>query len=228
MKTIAFVVAMQSEFDLVMGFLEKPCIVNLNKFHAVEGFKGDVKIVLMKLGIGKVNAALGVVELIQYYSPKYIINTGVAGGVGANIHQGDIVVALQCCYHDVWCGSGSYGQVQDFPLYYNSNNYLLDIIRNIDNDKIKVGLICTGDQFISDVYKVQLICNYFPDALAVDMESAACAQTCFIFDIPFISIRIISDTPLSHDDNFVQYEEFFKTAPKKTFSIIVALLNAIM
>ena len=227
MKTIAFVVAMQSEFDLVMGFLEKPCIVNLNKFHAVEGFKGDTKVILMKLGIGKVNAALGVSELIRYYSPTYIVNTGVAGGIGAGVKQGDIIVADKCCYHDVWCGSGSYGQVQDFPLYYSSNNNLLDIIRNIDNDRIKVGLICTGDQFISDVYKVQLICNYFPDALAVDMESAACAQTCFIFDIPFISIRIISDTPLSHDDNFVQYEEFFKTAPKKTFSIIVALLNAI-
>ena len=228
MNTIVVVVAMQSEFDMVMNILDEPGIVTLNGFHAVEGKKGDVKIVVMKLGIGKVNAALGVVELIRYYSPKYIINTGVAGGVGTNIHQGDIVVALQCCYHDVWCGSGSYGQVQDFPLYYSSNNNLLDIIRNIDNDKIKVGLICTGDQFISDVYKVQLIRNYFPDALAVDMESAACAQTCFVFNTPFISIRIISDTPESHDDNFVQYEEFFKTAPQKNFSIIVALLNAIM
>ena len=86
MNTIAVVVAMQSEFDMVMNILDKPGIVNLNGFHVVEGKKGDVKIVVMKLGIGKVNAALGVVELIRYYSPKYIINKGVAGGVGTNIH----------------------------------------------------------------------------------------------------------------------------------------------
>ena len=228
MNTIVVVVAMQSEFDMVMNILDKPGIVTLNGFHAVEGKKGDVKIVVMKLGIGKVNAALGVVELIRYYSPKYIINTGVAGGVGANIHQGDIVVALQCCYHDVWCGAGHRGQVQDFPLYFNADDKLISAAKNIDNEKLKFGLICTGDQFITDVYQIQLIKNYFPDVLAVDMESAACAQTCFIYNTPFISLRIVSDTPGEHDDNFVQYEQFFKEAPKHTFSVVVALLNAIM
>lgn len=228
MNTVAVVVAMQSEFDMVMNILDNPCTVGLNGFHAAEGVMGNYKIVLMKLGIGKVNAALGVAELIRNYSPQYIINTGVAGGVGQNILQGDIVVALQCCYHDVWCGSGHKGQVQEFPLYFNADEKLIGALKKIDNEKLKFGLICTGDQFIADVSQIQLIKDCFPEVLAVDMESAACAQTCFIYNTPFISLRIISDNPGVHDDNFVQYEQFFKDAPKHTFSVIVALLKAIM
>ena len=103
MKRIAIIVAMQSEFDLVSNILEhaEPCEIEGAK--ALVGELFGKQIVLLKSGIGKVNAAMQVTSLIAEMHPDYIINSGVAGGIGEGMHQGDIVVGTETCYHDVWC-----------------------------------------------------------------------------------------------------------------------------
>ena len=229
MKRIAIIVAMQSEFNLVSNILEHAEPREIEGAKALVGELSGKQIILLKSGIGKVNAAMQVTSLIAEMHPDYIINSGVAGGIGEGMHQGDIVVGTEACYHDVWCGEGEWGQVQGFPLKFPANEHLLEAAKSVekDNSQLVFGLICTGDQFISDLATLQGIKKNFPDGKAVDMESAAIAQVCYAKQVPFMSLRIVSDTPGMEPDNTTQYLDFFAEAPKKTFAVLRQLLEMI-
>ncbi|MBQ2045559.1 MAG: 5'-methylthioadenosine/adenosylhomocysteine nucleosidase [Muribaculaceae bacterium] len=229
MKRIAIIVAMQSEFNLVSNILEHAEPREIEGAKALVGELSSKQIILLKSGIGKVNAAMQVTSLIAEMHPDYIINSGVAGGIGEGMHQGDIVVGTEACYHDVWCGEGEWGQVQGYPLKFSANEHLLEAAKSVvkDNSQLVFGLICTGDQFISDLATLQGIKRNFPDGKAVDMESAAIAQVCYAKQVPFMSLRIVSDTPGMEPDNTTQYLDFFAEAPKKTFAVLRQLLEMI-
>ena len=227
MKKIAIVVAMQSEFDLVHHLLKGTREYNIANNACIEGELCDKKILLAKSGIGKVNAAIQVTEIIANYAPDCIINSGVAGGVGQQLKVADVVVGCECVYHDVWCGEGSWGEIQGLPLKFKANSQLLDTMQGIRTDSMHFGLICTGDQFITEQIRLQEILHHFPDALAVDMESCAMAQVCYIKQIPFISIRVVSDTPNNDHDNTAQYFDFWKEEPQRTFHILKQLIEAL-
>ena len=233
MKRIAIIVAMQSEFELVSHILENAVESEIEGAKCMMGMLYGKEIILLKSGIGKVNAAMQVTSLIAKMQPNYIINSGVAGGIGEGMHQGDIVVGTEACYHDVWCGEGAWGQVQGFPLKFPADAHLLDAMKEVnrqqstDNSQLVFGLICTGDQFISDLATLQGIKRNFPDGKAVDMESAAIAQVCYAKQVPFMSLRIVSDTPGMEPDNTTQYLDFFAEAPKKTFAVLRQLIDRI-
>ena len=233
MKKIAIIVAMQSEFELVSNILENAEAHEIGGAKALVGELSGKQIILLKSGIGKVNAAMQVTSLIAEMHPDYIINSGVAGGIGEGMHQGDIVVGTECCYHDVWCGEGKWGQVQGYPLKFSANPELVNAVKAINsqfsifNSQFIFGLICTGDQFISDLATLQGIKKNFPDGKAVDMESAAIAQVCYAKQVPFMSLRIVSDTPGMEKDNTTQYLDFFAEAPKMTFAVLRQLIETI-
>ena len=233
MKRIAIIVAMQSEFNLVSNILEHAEPREIEGAKALVGELSGKQIILLKSGIGKVNAAMQVTSLIAEMHPDYIINSGVAGGIGEGMHQGDIVVGTETCYHDVWCGEGEWGQVQGFPLKFQASLELVNNMKSLNsqlstfNSQLIFGLICTGDQFISDFATLQGIKRNFPDGKAVDMESAAIAQVCFAKQVPFMSLRIVSDTPGMEPDNTTQYLDFFAEAPKKTFAVLRQLIEMI-
>ena len=226
MKKIAIIVAMQSEFELVSNILENAEAREIEGAKALVGELSGKQIILLKSGIGKVNAAMQVTSLIAEMHPDYIINSGVAGGIGEGMHQGDIVVGTECCYHDVWCGEGAWGQVQGFPLKFPASSELVNAMKSV-NSQLVFGLICTGDQFISDLATLQGIKKNFPDGKAVDMESAAIAQVCYAKQVPFMSLRIVSDTPGMEKDNTTQYLDFFAEAPKMTFAVLRQLIETI-
>ena len=187
---------------------------------------GGHTVILEKGGIGKVNAAIKTLELIEHHHPDCIISSGVAGGLDTVVKVMDIVVAEEVCYHDVWCGEGNaIGQVQGLPPRFNCNPSLLSNIQPSTN--IHKGLICTGDRFITNDDEKSIIKNHFPDALAVDMESAAIAQVCHIKGIPFMAMRIVSDTPGDTDDHSRQYADFWGEMAEKSFSSVANLLKII-
>lgn len=134
MKKIAIIVAMQSEFELVSNILENAEAREIEGAKALVGELSGKQIILLKSGIGKVNAAMQVTSLIAEMHPDYIINSGVAGGIGEGMHQGDIVVGTECCYHDVWCGEGEWGQVQGYPLKFPTNEHLLEAAERVVKD----------------------------------------------------------------------------------------------
>lgn len=220
MKKLGVLTAMSVEFNQLAAMLadEKEVVIGKEKY--LTGIVGENEIVLVQCGIGKVNAAMGVSLLIERFHPDMVISTGVAGGVDVSLNVMDVVVSTETVYHDMWCGPGNeWGQVQGLPLRLECDKSLVEVARNLNTEvNIVPGLICTGDLFVDKTEEQQRIKNLFPDAMAVDMESNAIAQVCRLQDVPFVSFRIISDTPV-HKDNFLQYEDFWQTMADKSFTV---------
>ena len=229
MKTIAIINAMHKEHEQLAALLSDASTIKEGRFTFVEGVFNGRKIVLMESGIGKVNAAVGAVELIHRYHPDALINTGVAGGIDNCLKVMDVVAGERVAYHDVDCGPESeLGQVQGLPLYYEADTQLFQAAMSIQPKETTIhgGLICSGDQFITSRQQLQKIKDRYPDGLAVDMESGALAQVCFLYQVPFLSFRIISDTP-GADQHFDQYLNFWDTMANRSFGVTEALLQAI-
>ena len=221
---IGIIVAMRKELDLLLPLLQQVNETSVGGFTFFQGLIGNNQVVAMQCGIGKVNAAMGALTMVNHFEPQCVINTGVAGGADKLVRVMDIVVASQVAYHDVWCGPESpLGRVQGLPLYYDAAPSLLQLVPK--QDDIHVGLICSGDQFIDAIDKVNDIKANFPQALAVDMESAAIAQVCYVRQVPFMSMRVISDSPGASHDNTQQYNDFWQDAPQHTFSVLQQMLQ---
>lgn len=221
---IGVLTAMTSEFEQLAVLLEGATECTCNGIAYLAGRVGENEIVLRQCGIGKVNAALGAAELIRAFSPDAMVSTGVAGGIDESLGVMDVVVSTAIVYHDVWCGmSCEYGQVQGMPAVFAADEAMwhaaLSLMDANDNTtRIHAGLICTGDQFITDRDELNTIKGNFPQGLAVDMESAAIAQTCHIYRVPFVSFRIISDTP-GVDKHIEQYENFWGEMANRSFDV---------
>lgn len=221
---IGVIIAMDKEFQRIKELLEEAetvyvaCGQGSREFTI--GTMGDNTLFLFQCGIGKVNAAVGVAALIDCFDPDLIVSTGCAGGASAALEVQDVVVSTELAYHDVYCGEAAgktvYGQVQGMPARYSSPKELVDMALSL-RDNIRAGLIVTGDWFVDSREKMQQIVEKFPDAVAVDMESAAIAQTCHIYGVPFISFRIVSDIPLK-DNNAAQYHDFWASVAENSFT----------
>ena len=157
-----------------------------------------------------------------------MVSTGVAGGIDTKAGVMEVVAASEVVYHDVWCGMGNaYGQIQGLPARFACNGELLQTATSLPSDvPVHAGLICTGDKFITDREELDRIKSAFPDGLAVDMESGAIAQVCYLFGIPFISFRIISDTP-GADAHWQQYENFWETMADRSFGVVRTFLESL-
>ena len=195
-------------------------------------FEG-MDVMVQKCGIGKVNAALGAQRMISEFHPDVIISSGCAGGNGDDINVQDVIVSSELSYHDVYCGTAidnrtKYGQVQGMPSSFEPSPWLLQKALSLNcGVKVHAGLIVTGDWFVDSREKMCEIIGHFPKAKAVDMESCAIAQTCYINKIPFISFRVISDIPL-RDTNASQYHDFWNTMAEHSFAVTKSFVESIM
>lgn len=208
----------------------------LHQLQSVFSESGE-DILVRKCGIGKVNAALGAQRMINEFHPDCIISSGCAGGNGDDINIQDVVVSTQLAYHDVYCGSAIddttiYGQVQGLPARFEADAYLLRKSEELQvkSEKFPIaihrGLIVTGDWFVDSKEKAREIIAHFPEAKAIDMESAAIAQTCFLNNVPFISFRVISDKPLC-DTDASQYHDFWNTIAENSFQVTKAFVEKV-
>ena len=196
------------------------------------------EVVVQQCGIGKVNAAIGTMEMIVRHHPDIIISTGCAGGHGEGVRVQDVVVSAELCYHDVYCGTAIgqsvYGQVQGMPARFQADPMLLEVAINTHHPSpithhptLHQGLIVTGDWFVDSREKMREILGHFPEAKAVDMESAAIAQTCYRQGVPFISFRTISDLPLQ-DVDASMYHNFWDTIADNSFQLTHRYLDALL
>lgn len=221
---IGIIVAMHKELELLLPLLKDSEESRMGGCEFHRGKMGAHDVIAMQCGIGKVNAAIGTLTLVNAFLPDFVINSGVAGGADSSVNVMDVVAGAHVAYHDVWCGPESeLGQVQGLPLYFEASERLLDLIPH--RDDIHKGLICSGDQFIDTLEAVQRIKSNFPEALAVDMESGAIAQVCHLSHVPFLALRVISDSPGASHDNTQQYMDFWNDAPHETFKIVQEIIK---
>ncbi|MEF2642947.1 MAG: 5'-methylthioadenosine/adenosylhomocysteine nucleosidase [Paramuribaculum sp.] len=222
---IGVIVAMDKELDLMLHLLENHGETTVNGFTFHTGTIGHASIVAMKCGIGKVNAAMGTMTLIDSFSPDLIINTGVAGGTGGGAGILDIVVGTRIAYHDVWCGPDTeWGEAAGCPRFFHTDETVNSLPCLHEGDTVKHGLVASGDIFVSDPEVVARIRKLYPEVDAVDMESAAIAQVCYLRAVPFACMRVISDTP-GADDNIAQYQNFWEEAPRHTFDMLRQVIH---
>ena len=225
---IGIITAMSSERAQLAQQLSDPQEIGIAPYTYTTGRIGDNEIILMQSGIGKVNAAVGTTELILNFKPDCVISTGVAGGIDLGVEVMDVVVSRELVYHDVWCGEGNvYGQVQGMPERFKGDEVLYRTAMSLHGEvTLHGGLICTGDKFITDREELDRIKGAFPEGLAVDMESASIAQVCHIYGIPFLSFRIISDSP-AKGNNVKQYANFWQEMADRSFRTTEQFLEAL-
>lgn len=224
--TIGIIVAMLSELACIKDLLTD-CREESNEgaiFYI--GKRGNHTLILTQSSIGKVCSATRTLNMIYHYHPDCILNTGVAGGIDISTQVFDIVTGKEIVYHDVWCGEENEpGQIPEYPARFYSDPELLEKALSLQTStRIYSGLICSGDQFITNRKELDKIKATFPNGLAVDMESASIAHVCYMNKIPFLSFRIISDTP-GIEDHTTQYNRFWEEAPQKSFEIIKQLID---
>ncbi len=221
---IGLIVAMQKELDLLLGMLDEYTNTEVDGYVFYGGRIGATEIVAMSCGIGKVNAALGTTAMIDRFSPDVVINSGVAGGTGKGASILDVVLADRIAYHDVWCGPGTeWGEAAGCPRFFECPQPTKALAGRLG---VKSGLVASGDIFVSRTEDVHRILELYPEAMAVDMESAAIAQACYRKSVPMYCIRVVSDTP-GAADNISQYENFWNDAPLHTFETVKLLIETL-
>lgn len=229
--TIAIIAAMPQEIRELAHTLEN---VREEHFHHLRVLRGDYQghtLTVIESGIGKVNAAIATAHIIARDRPRAVINTGSAGGLGKNVHIGDVVVGSRVAHHDVDVRAFGYalGQVPQMPLEYLADSTLAQAAAQaasaFQGAAVHHGLIVSGDQFIDHAEKVARLRSDFPEALAVEMEAAAIAQTCHQLRTPCVIIRAISDHADEKADK--SFEEFIEEAGRQSARMVLALVSAL-
>ncbi|MCF7528881.1 5'-methylthioadenosine/S-adenosylhomocysteine nucleosidase [Neisseria lisongii] len=226
-KTIAVIGAMEQEIELLRSRLEAPQRHTFGVFEAYEGGFGGKRMILVKSGIGKVNAALATAWVVQQFAPECVINTGSAGGIGVGLKVGDVVIGSEVAHHDVDVTAFGYqwGQVPSLPAAYRSDEALMAAATQaaaaFEGAAVTAGMIVSGDQFVHSSEGVAAIRAHFPEVKAVEMEAAAIAQTCHQLNVPFVVVRAVSDSADEKAD--ISFEEFLKTAAVSSADMVTAL-----
>lgn len=225
---IGIIVAMEKEFKQLTTLLSSSVTEHHNNKDFVVGKIGNNEIIMQQCGIGKVNSTIGAVEMIDNYHPELIISSGVAGGADITLNVKDVVVATECRYHDAYCGKDcEYGQLMGMPASFKCPEEFIEKALNLNcGVHIRKGLIVTGEWFVDSKDKMRGILDNFPTAQAVDMESCSIAQTCYVYNVPFISFRIISDIPLK-DTDASQYYDFWSQMADGSFNVTKSFLESI-
>ncbi|WNF24658.1 5'-methylthioadenosine/S-adenosylhomocysteine nucleosidase [Mesobacillus jeotgali] len=226
---VGIIGAMDEEVDLLRSKLEdrEDTILAGSEFY--QGKIDSLEVVLLKSGIGKVNAALGTALLIEKFEPNVIINTGSAGGFHKDLNVGDVVISTEVRHHDVdvTIFGYEYGQVPRMPAYFAPDDKLVAAAvksaEQIDGIQVVNGLIASGDSFMNDPERVEFIRTKLPDLYAAEMEAAAIAQVAYQFEKPFVIIRSLSD--IAGKESNISFDQFLETAAKNSAELILLMLE---
>ncbi|MDE7402037.1 MAG: 5'-methylthioadenosine/adenosylhomocysteine nucleosidase [Muribaculaceae bacterium] len=228
---ILIVAAMQKELDLLLKQLSD---CDKRAFENIDIYVGNIhghEVIASKCGIGKVNSALRTDALIREFDPDLVINSGVAGGVDESMGIGDLLIPDSVSYHDVWCGPGTeYGAADGYPVYFTPDIQIRTMLCDACKQqgvKVKSGLICSGDKFISTPEEVSVIKSKFAEARGCDMESASISQVCMMHGVKCLIVRVLSDRP-GGGENLSEYKNFWNDAPARTFEAVSLLLKTLL
>lgn len=228
MKKVGIIFAMEEELNELLKYLNIKNEYNIFNLKFYEGTIYDIECVLVKCGVGKVNAARTTQILIDNIKVDYIFNIGVAGGISDILKVGDIVIAESLVQHDfdITAFDHEKGYIPEIGVYIKTDEYLYtvanNILRNESEQNIVSGVIASGDIFCTELSMGQKINKKF-NALCVEMEGASIAQICHLCHIPFLVLRSISDTP--NNNNVITYEKFLETSSKNIANAMSKILN---
>lgn len=220
---------MDIEIETLKAQIEDLTVTQKAGTDYYEGKLRGLPVVLVRCGIGKVNAAIGAQILCDLFGVTHIVNTGIAGSLAQQQDIGDMVVSRDVMHHDFNCVAFGYEncRIPGMPLRFAADE---DMIRSAVaaaekvGATVRVGGIASGDQFVAEeAVKDQIIEK--TGALCTEMEGAAIAQTAYRNGIPFVILRCISDKADSMAD--FDYPAFEKMAAQRCAQVTMDLAKAL-
>lgn len=228
---IAIIGAMEEEVALLRENILNPTVETIAGCEYTSGMMKDKEVILLRSGIGKVNAAMSTAVLLQHYKPDCIINTGSAGGFDPSLDVGDVVISTEVRHHDVdvTAFGYEYGQVPQLPAAFTADKKLMqtaiDSVKELGDAQVVSGLIATGDSFMNDPKRVEAIRDKFIGLQAVEMEAAAIAQVAHQFNVPFVIIRSLSDIAGKESD--VSFEQYLEKAALHSAKMVMSIVKSV-
>ena len=231
MKKIGIIGAMEIEVER----LKQDMTVHRSVVRArMEFFEGELKgrpVVVVKSGIGKVNAAVCTQILIDDFQVEAVINTGIAGSLNPEINIGDIVISTDVVHHDMDAVNFGYelGQIPQMDVFsFQADRKLIEQAEEVCarvNPEIRSfqGRIISGDQFVADKQMKERIVNTF-HGLCTEMEGAAIAQASYLNGIPFVILRAISDK--ADDSASMDYPTFERKAAEHCVNLVEGMMES--
>lgn len=226
---VAIIGAMEEEVTILRDKIENKEVVTIAGSEFTTGILNGIDVILLKSGIGKVNAAMGTTILLDRFKPDYVINTGSAGGFKQSLNVGDVVISSEVTHHDVdvTAFGYEYGQVPQLPATFHADEKLVQIAEKcalaIKDIQVEKGLIATGDSFMNDPVRVDFVRTKFNQLYAVEMEAAAIAQVCYQFSVPFVIIRALSD--IAGKESNLSFDQFLHTAAVNSANLVMSIVN---
>ena len=232
MKTIGIIGAMEVEVAILKEKMEDVRIIKKASMDFYEGILAGKKVVVVRSGIGKVNAGICAQILADVFSVDAIINTGIAGSLNKNINIGDIVLSTDVVQHDMDATGFGYrkGQIPQMPVFFfnaddNLRRLAAEVCQEVNPDiQVFEGRIASGDQFVCDQDVKNRIVSEF-SAYATEMEGAAIGQAAYLNEIPFLVVRAISDK--ADGSAQMDYSEFEKAAVDHSVRLTLNMLARI-
>lgn len=232
MKTIGIIGAMEVEVAILKEKMEDVRIIKKASMDFYEGILAGKKVVVVRSGIGKVNAGICAQILADVFSVDAIINTGIAGSLNKNINIGDIVLSTDVVQHDMDATGFGYrkGQIPQMPVFFfnaddNPRRLAAEVCKEVNPDiQVFEGRIASGDQFVCDQDVKNRIVSEF-SAYATEMEGAAIGQAAYLNEIPFLVVRAISDK--ADGSAQMDYSEFEKAAVDHSVRLTLNMLARI-
>lgn len=232
MKTIGIIGAMEVEGAILKEKMEDVRIIKKASMDFYEGILAGKKVVVVRSGIGKVNAGICAQILADVFSVDAIINTGIAGSLNKNINIGDIVLSTDVVQHDMDATGFGYrkGQIPQMPVFFfnaddNLRRLAAEVCKEVNPDiQVFEGRIASGDQFVCDQDVKNRIVSEF-SAYATEMEGAAIGQAAYLNEIPFLVVRAISDK--ADGSAQMDYSEFEKAAVDHSVRLTLNMLARI-
>ena len=232
MKRIGIIGAMDAEVSLLKASITDQKTEVIAQMEFVSGKMGGTEAVVVKCGMGKVNAGICAHTLINRYGVSEVINTGVGGSLDNRIDIGDIVVSTDAVQHDFDVrvigfqrGEIPYTGLYAFPADPSLIEAAIKAVRDTAPEvKVFEGRVCSVDQFIASSEQKKAIIDNF-GGLCCEMEGAAIAQTCYLNQTPYVIIRAISDK--ADDSAAMDYPTFEKKAVEHSVKLIEGLMEAL-
>lgn len=216
---IGIIGAMDVEVTEIKKLMTDIKQVTIHGIDFTTGRLSNHEVVLVLSDIAKVNAAIRTTLLLTKFDIEGVINIGTAGGLMTNQKVLDVVVSTKVAHHDwdIYADNWPKGFNQTKTCYTADPHYvaIMQSIIEENNDKVWVGPIASGDMFVSKDFQVEKIKKEFPEALCAEMEAAAVAQTCRLFECPFVVIRSLSDVTLS-PNNEMDFDTYVAKASERS------------
>ena len=224
---IGVIGAMDVEVDAILEYMSSFEKFEINKVTFFKGNIHDKEVCLTKSGVGKVNATIATITLLNHFDIEYIINIGTAGGMVETQKPMDIVISRAVIQYDF---DTSYidGDSGNGLKFYSDNEIAKKI--NIAYSKLNIesrifyGDIITGDTFIGEDEKFIELKNKYPTAIACEMEGGAIAQVCDKLEIPFIIVRSLSDIVM-RDNSDIDFMKNVKITSQRAADMLQIFLN---